>query len=281
MPTRHILVETGRGIRRHATTFLLAASVQAVCLTLLGIFVVLAHNIGVVARSVARKIELHAFLSDDADAAAVQDRIRCITGVAGTRLVTQEDALAELQTELGTDAAILEALDANPLPASVRVSLQPGSAAALLADVEAKIALLPGVTEVWSGQEPLARLGQLVRAAVWLGLALLIVVSLAVAFVVFQTVDSSIASRQREIEIMDLVGAGRSAIEAPFTLEGILQGLAAGACALIVVLLLVKLSSLVLPAAEVPVGTLVAVSLGLGSLLGLVGSRLALNRIRR
>ncbi len=280
MRAKYLLVETGRGIRHHIVTFLLSCSVQAVCLTMLGLFAVLAHNVMVVARSATRRIELHAFLSDDADAVAVENRIRCLTGVVQTTFVSQEDALAELKTELGMDSALATALEANPLPASIRITLQPGINTAVLKELERKITLLPGVAEVWSGQETLVRLNRLVQAALWTGLILLAIVSLAVAFVVFQTVDASLSARRREIEIMELVGADRLTVDTPFLLEGTAQGILAGSIAFIVVWIMGKVTSLILPAIELPLHALLVAMPGLGCLLGLIGSRLALNRLR-
>lgn len=280
MRARYLLTETGRGIRQHIVTFLLSCAVQAVCLTMLGLFAVLAHNVMLVARSATRRIELHAFLSDEADAVAVQNRIRCLTGVAQTTFVSQEDALVELKAELGMDSVLATALETNPLPASIRITLQPGIDVGTLKELERKITLLPGVTEVWSGQETLVRLNRLVQTALWAGLILLSIVSLAVAFVVFQTIDASLAARRREIEIMQLVGADRLTVEAPFLLEGTAQGVLAGTIALAVVWILGRITSLVLPAIELPFLPLLVAIPGLGFLLGLIGSRLALNRLR-
>lgn len=282
MPISHVLVETGRSIGRNRTTFLLATSVQAVCFTLLGIFFLVTHNVALVGRAAEKNIELHAFIADDADPDPLVDQLRCITGVAGAEFVSKDQALAELAAELGDDAGIVDALGYNPLPAAIRVSVETGFASAqALHDIETKAALLPSVTEVWSGQESLARLNRLLRTAIWLGTALLVLVSIAVAFIVFQTVDSSITRRRREIEIMELVGASRSVVRAPFVLEGVLQGALGGLAAFAVVLLLARLASWILPVPFVPVPALLALNLTLGCLLGLVGSWLALGHSRQ
>jgi len=279
---RHVFTETRQSIARNSTAFAMATSVQSVCLILLGVFFLVAFNLGIVVRSTSRYIELHVFLTEGADAGAVEDQLRCITGIAGTRFVSKEEALTELKTELGEDSSIVDVLGSNPLPSSVRATLAPGAASADgLKDLQAKIGLLPGVAEVWSGQESLARLARVMRVSIWLGIGLLVVVSLAVAFIVFQTVDTSIASRRQEIEIMELVGATRSAVRTPFLLEGVLQGLLGGLCASLVVLLFARVAALVLPEPVVPVGALFALNLGLGCMLGLVGSTLALGRIRK
>ncbi len=281
MKASYILQETGRSIGRNRTAFILATSVQAVCLTLLTIFLVVTLNIGAVARSAGRNIELHAFVAPDADVQSLQGRIGRISGVASTRFVSKEQALAELRTELGEDAGIVEALGTNPLPPSIRVSLLPGHASPpALADMEKKVGLLPGVTEVWSGRESLSRLDRVLKTAIGLGIAVLVIVSLSVVFIVFQTVDSSIITRSREIEIMELVGATRAMVRVPFMLEGTLQGLLGGTVAFLLALVLYRVAGLVLPAPVFPLGSVLAFDLVLGSLLGLLGSVIALNRIR-
>ncbi len=282
MPTSHVLREAARGIRRNRTAFLMAASVQTVCLTLLSIFGLGILNLSAVVRAARSGVEVHVFLTADADVAALEDRVRCLTGVTGTRYVSRDEALVELRQQLGEDAAAADALADNPLPASIRVSLAPGYVTeAALADVEAKLALFPGVSEVWSGREGLARLDRVLRAVVAIGIGLLIIVSLSVVFIVFQTVDSSIAGRAREIEIMELVGAPRSIVRLPFMLEGTAQGLAAGITAFLLTFVLVRAVAGVIPSPVVPVGLLLAGDVLLGALLGLAGSVLALDRLRR
>ena len=282
MQISHILQETGRSINRNRTAFFLATSVQAVCLTLLSIFLVLTFNLGAVVHSASKNIQLNVFLSPDADTQSLQGRIRRVTGVADTRLVTKEEALAELRTEMDKDAEVIDALGTNPLPASIRVSLLPGYASpAALASLEKKVGLLPGVTEVWSGRESLSKLDQILRTAIGIGIAILVIVSLSVIFIVFQTVDSSIVTRSSEIEIMELVGASRSTVQVPFILEGTLQGFLGGIIAFILVFILGRIISFVLPAPIFPFGSLLAIDLVLGGLLGFLGSVIALNRIRR
>jgi len=282
MPSNHVWREAWRSVRRNRTSFLMATSVQTVCLTLLSIFGLGTLNLSAVVRSARSGIEVHAFLADNADVAALEDRIRCVTGVTATRYVSKDEALLELKSEIGEDAATADVLAENPLPASIRVSLAPGYVTeAALADIEAKLALFPGITEVWSGRESLARLDRVLRTAIAVGIGLLIIVSLSVVFIVFQTVDSSISGRSREIEIMELVGAPLTMVRLPFMLEGAGQGLVAGIVSFLLVFLLARVVASVIPSPIVPVGLLAGFDVLLGGLLGLAGSVLALDRLRR
>ena len=53
-----------------------------------------------------------------------------------------------------------------------------------------------------------------------------VVLSLAAALLIFNTVRMAIFSRRREIEVMKLVGATNWFIRVPFMIEGLLQGVA-------------------------------------------------------
>lgn len=281
MRASYVVAELGRNVRRHRAAFAVAVSVQAVCFLLLGLFAVTTLNLARVAGAARQAIEVHVFLADATEPGPVQARIASLAGVSGTRYVSRAEARAELANELGEDAALLDILDENPLPASIRVTLAPGAVSAEgLTEFEAKLGLLPGVAEVWSGAESLARLDRVLRFAIALAAALLLVVSLAAAFIVFQTVAGSITARTREIEIMELVGATPAQVRAPFLLEGALQGLLGGTVAFVLVFLLVQLASLTLPGPLLPVGPLALALIGLGIGLGLFGAGIALARTR-
>ncbi len=280
MRVSHILQESGRGIIRNRAAFLLATSVQAVCLTLLTIFFVITLNLNAVVRAAGRRIEIHAFLTDDADPLPLQNRIGMLSGVADTRFVSRDSALAELRRDLGDDATLVDALDDNPLPASIRITLESGYGASnRLAEIERKIGLLPGVNEVWSGRESIARLDRMLRTAIGLGIAVLVIVALSITFIAFQTAETSILTRRHEIEIMELVGATRMTVRMPFMLEGTLQGLLGGLAAFLLNLLLVVVARAVLPAPVFPVGAVLIFTLLIGGFLGFLGSAIALNRI--
>lgn len=281
MNLRHILQESWRGVSRNRTEFSLSTSVQAVCLTLLTLFFVITLNLAVVVRTAGRRIEVHAFLTDDADPAALRVRIGQIAGVARTSHITKTDALEELREELGADATLIDALEDNPLPTSIRIALHRGyGALEQLEQFEAKVSLLPGVAEVWSGRESLNRLDRLLRAAIAFGVAILIIVSLSVVFIAFQTAENSIVSRRREIDIMELVGASRMAVRSPFMIEATAQGLIGGLASFVIVFSLSRIAGALLPRPVFPTGLVLAFTLGLGSLLGLIGSLMALNRTR-
>ena len=282
MRLSYIFQEALRSINRNRGSFILAATVQAICLILLSIFIVLTWNVSRLTAEASRRIELYAFASEQADPALLQERIGSLDGVAKAEYVSKDEALADLRSDLGPDSGLVDALDENPLPPSVRVTIRSGFASlAELTGIEQKILLIPGVTEVWSGKEMVERLQRITRTVVLLDIGILVIVFCAVLFIAFQTVESSIAARRHEIQIMELVGATSATVRLPFIIEGTAQGLLGGIAAFILVLIFHRIAALVLPASTLPTDIVLLADLGLGALSGIAGALIALNRIHR
>ena len=234
MRLSYIFQETFRSISRNRGTFMLAATVQAICLVLLSIFIVLTWNVFRLSETASRRIELYAFVTEQAEPELLVGRIGALDGVAQARYVSKDEALVELRSDLGPDSGLVDALGDNPLPPSVRITVRPGFASAAELDgIERKTMLMPGVTEVWSGKEMIERLSRITRAVLFLDIGILVIVFCAVLFIAFQTVESSIASRRHEIEIMELVGATDATVSLPFIIEGTSQGLLGGIAAFV------------------------------------------------
>jgi cell division transport system permease protein len=282
MRLSYILQETFRSIKRNRGSFLLAATVQAICLVLLSVFIILTWNLVRLSQTASRRIELYAFVDDQAEPTLLVDRIASLDGVAQARYVPKEEALIELRADLGPDSSLVDAIEQNPLPASVRITVRSGFASlSELSALEQKIQLIPGVTEVWSGKEMVERLERITRTVMFLDIGILVIVFLAVLFIAFQTVESSIASRQHEIQIMELVGATGTTVRLPFVFEGTAQGIAGGAAAFVLAVVFYRLTTVVIPAAVLPTGIVLLADLGLGALSGVAGSLIALSRIHR
>jgi cell division transport system permease protein len=282
MRLSYILQEVWRSIRRNRSSFLLAATVQAICLVLLSVFIILTWNLVRLSETASRRIELYAFADDKAEPSLLVERISSLDGVAQARYVPKEEALTELRTDLGPDSSLVDALEQNPLPPSVRITVRSGFASlAELTALEQKIQLIPGVTEVWSGKEMVERLERITRTVMFLDIGILAIVFLAVLFIAFQTVESSIASRHHEIQIMELVGATGATVRLPFLFEGTAQGILGGAAAFVLALIFHRLAAVVIPSTVLPIGIVLLADLGLGALSGVTGSLIALNRIHR
>jgi cell division transport system permease protein len=147
-----------------------------------------------------------------------------LQGVARVDLVTPEAALERFRERLG-GSALLEALEENPLPASLEITLEPDAARGpAAARAAAALGRLEGVEQVVGGEawvEGYARALALVRSA---GLGLGAILAVASLLIVANTIRLAVYARRDEIEILTLVGASRTFVRLPFVIEGAIQG---------------------------------------------------------
>lgn len=278
----YLFKETLRTISRNLSQFFLASAVMAICLLLTIIFLVITLNVVKLSTIAATRAEIYAFVTDEValDPTPLLERIANIAGVTAVRLVSKAEAFDELRADLGPDTLLCDVLGESPIPPSIRVNLHPDYAGlGNVIALEQKLLLLPGVTEVWSGKELLAQISQAVKTLLILDVILLITVAVSAIFISFQTVENSVTTRTQEIEIMELVGASRTAVRIPFILQGICQGLFGSIIAFVLIFVIFKVVTSFVRAPFFPVGAVLLGNIILGVLFGLTGSIVALERL--
>ncbi len=135
---------------------------------------------------------------------------------------SKDDAMNVMKSRLGED--LVSGLGTNPFPASFRLSLQPDRLDRV-DDLTSTVSGWQGVSDVDYGEQALEHLGTVSRVvAILLGTIGLIVCVVSV-FVVFNTIQLTVMSREKEIGILKLVGATRWFIGTPFLLNGAIQGI--------------------------------------------------------
>lgn len=229
--TAFIFRLAGQDLRGNAAIHAVAAAIISAAFLAVGVFLLIAVNLRALAAHWEKTIQVCIYLQDEATSAQKDQlltRVRALPGVTGVSYLSREQALAEFKAALGRDQDLLTGLDENPLPASLIVSLSsPARHAEKVAAMAREVSAWPGVEEVDYGGSWLnnfSRAIQMVEAGVLvLGVLLLV----AVVFIISNTIRLAMYSRQEEIGIMKLVGAGNLLIRLPFLLEGMVQGLTA------------------------------------------------------
>ncbi|HLL03649.1 MAG TPA: permease-like cell division protein FtsX [Myxococcaceae bacterium] len=245
--------------------------------------------------SVGGEVEVTVYLAPELSAEqvlALRGKLEAASGGQAV-LVNPDEALARLSKELGDLGDALAQLPENPLPPSLELSVAPEQRTPEgLEALATQVRALPGVTGVDYGREAVERLTAIARALRYGGLVAFAVVLFATVIIVAATLQLAIYARREEIEIQKLVGATERFVKAPFLIEGLLQGLLGAGVALVglwafgslVGPTLSSLFSFLLgPASsESLVRPALALELVLaGSLLGLVGSFIAVGRFSR
>ncbi|MBB3191173.1 permease-like cell division protein FtsX [Halomonas cerina] len=168
------------------------------------------------------------------EARRLEATVAAEAGVAGTRLVTAAEGMAEFQQALGLSDA-LHRLDENPLPASIVVRPRDPSPEVVRAQAE-RLGELAGIDEVRLDLAWLERLRHLAALGQRVILALGVLFGLGVLLVVGNTIRLAVENRRQEIEVVTLIGATHAFVRRPFLYSGAWFGLGGGllACGLLV-----------------------------------------------
>lgn len=207
----------------------LSAAMIALSLFVVGLFGVATHNIRVVLDRVESRVEVVAYLHDDATAEeidALQVEIRTIPQVRDVLYITRQQALEMARQQLDDFESMLSELDTNPFPASVEVTLQPGQRSADAVHRVANVAgAYPFVEDVRYGQDWLDKVYLLRRVAAAAAVVVGGAFAAVAALIIGAAIRLAIFARRDEIAIMRLVGATDWFIRRPFLLEGLLTGI--------------------------------------------------------
>lgn len=226
----YALREALAAFRRAPVLTGLSATMIALSLLVVGLFGVAAFNIQRVLERLEARVEVVAYLRDDADyrtVRAAQNDIQRMPGVRETRYISREQALEIARQELPEFRDLFGAIDGNPLPASLEVTLTPGQRGPeAVKQVADRIAAYSFVEEVRYGQDWLEKIFLLRRVAGAATLVLGGAFAIVAALIIGTAVRMAIYARRDEIAIMRLVGATDAFIRRPFLIEGLITGFA-------------------------------------------------------
>lgn len=202
-------------------------------LALCGVFLLLSHNAQQALRAVGDRREMIIYLKDDvsdAEVQALQEKIRELYGTP--TFVSRAQAWEEFSQQVG-DPELLQAVDTNPLPASLRVKLRPALLNFTAMEAAAKqVVEFPEVEDVRYGGEWVRRLDEvssaLHRGTLFAGA----LVAIAIIFVLYNTLRLTVLARRHQVEIMSRLGATDRFVAMPFLLEAVLETFVASLLAL-------------------------------------------------
>lgn len=284
-----LLSEAVRDLRRAGRVAASAIVLITFSLVALGAFWVLSANLGRAVDEWRDRVRIIVYLKREpsqSEVAALLDRVRALSNVAGAVYVGKAEALQSLRTVLDKDAAVLEQLPSNPLPASIEITPAPEATTpegtrALIA----RLAELPEADEVAGGMEWVERLAHWRNLLQMIGLGVGSLLGAAAILTVTTATTLVLHMRRHETEIMRLVGAAEIVVRLPLLLQGMLQGLIGGLLALAALTVAFTFTTpYVDPILSVTIGLPkmnflplehLAVLVGAGTLLGAFGGWLA------
>ncbi|MDQ4064814.1 MAG: permease-like cell division protein FtsX [Actinomycetota bacterium] len=285
----YFLSETATNLRRNLLMSVAAVSTVAISLLLLGGVLLLGLVVENMTRSWEAKVEVSLFLRDDASEGEVQALTQQLTDmdeVENVTYISKAQAFEEFKEQWEEQPEFWENLPPDSLPASLRVKLVDAEFAEPVATI---MEGAPGVNEVRFGGEIIRRLLQVNSLLRTITLVMSLVLLIASAALIANTIRVAIYARREEIGIMKLVGATNWFIRVPFMMEGVFAALVGALIAGVIVWIsdallfdrmseaLPFLASIVSFSSAEIWGVLVILA-AVGALVGLVGSSLALRR---
>ena len=287
-----VLRRVGNSLWQLLWTHLLTAVTMAVTLFVFGGFMLLQVNLERLLRVWGDQIQITAYLAKGvggADAQLLLQRVRSLPEVFLVRLTTQEQAWRDFQTALGSQSGLLDGLPPDVLPASLEIAFKPAQRdSAIIEEFAQRLRREKDVAAVEYPQAWVERLSLIILAVQWVKWIIGGLLFLGTFFIVGNAVKLALLARKEEVEIMQLIGASEQLIQAPFVLEGMIQGLMAGAISLAILWgmfvflrqALPTLAGVLMPVARPefldPTG--IALLLAIGALLGAAGSLFSLRR---
>ena len=201
-----------------------------------GLFGLVAINIRRALEQVEERVEVRAFVSDDAEIESVAAAMKDVGEYQEVRrvdYVSKERALERARREMGEFADVFEA---GVLPASIEVHLRPGMRSpAIVKSVADRIRSYQFIDDVRYGEEWVEKLYRLRNIATVAGIALGVAFAAVAVIIIGATIRMTVLARAKEISIMRLVGATDMFVRLPFLIDGLVKGVLGGLLALVFV----------------------------------------------
>jgi len=293
---QHLLSEMLINFRRGGWGVVASIGAFTVAFLVTGIFLLLTLNLSIAVAQWAEDFQVVVFLHDG----NTPDKLTLLRkqldkelAVREVTYVSKSQALADFRKQLRDQESLLEGLKDNPLPASFQLRIHKKyQTADALRQLAASLKRVEGVEDVLYGQEWIERLTGIIQVMKILGIVIGGVLGVTSLFIVANTIRLAVYARAEEIEIMRLVGATRAYIQLPLILEGTLQGGAGAALALGILYALYRATLWQLGTSaptifsEPEMGQFLEagyqmIMVGVGALLGGVGSLVAVRRFLR
>lgn len=210
-----IILETWLGLRQSGWSNWLVISILAIALTIFGGILQVTISLQNLVSSWGSQLEISAYLKDNNDPKLIANEIKQIPGIENVEIIPKETAWQEMQKSL--HVASVE----NPLPNTLHIKVISTNK---VEDVASRIKLLGSVEHVRFPLKVARRLNQFRHFLEIAGLTLTAALTIATLTVIGNTIHLVIQARQREIEILSLMGVSPSYIKSPLILQGASYG---------------------------------------------------------
>jgi cell division transport system permease protein len=223
----YFVKEALRGFFRAKLMTFVSIVTIGVTLFFLGVILVGYYNLRLWHQRIASEANVSVYLEDACgpdSAQTILARVAALPAVAAVHLVDKEQAWERFQQLYGSE--MLEAVDDNPLPASLEITLAAGHRSTLSQEaLRGELEKIGGVENVRFARDWIQQLEKFRNWFSWGTIPVAIILLFALQFMISNTIKLTIYARRDLVTNMHFVGATETYIKMPFILEGMLQGM--------------------------------------------------------
>jgi len=277
-------------IRRSPYQAMAAVSIMTMTLFLASVFSLIAAGSQAILQYFETRPQVDAYFKSDyvppqTEIDRISAQLLSTDEVAAVKFISKEEALNIYKQSNQSDPLLLEAVNANMLPASLEISAKdPKQLKAIAENLKKEV----NIDDVRFAEDIVQNLTKWTGSVRIVGAAL-VGTHVVITFVVILLIISiKVGSRREEIRTLQLIGATNGYISSPFVWEGIVYGCigAIFAWGITYILLLYSMPFLVTFLAGIPIlpppiwfmGSLLGAEIVLGMMVGGLGGALAVRR---
>ena len=223
----YVVRETGGNLVRNLSITVATVITVAVSLSMVGFGFMVNYGVQNATARWEGGIEFVVFMQPEASTESIDSIGRDLDespAVENYDYVDKEAAYEEFQTLFEDSPEFVESIEPEVLPTSYRV-VPLEKDADTIRDLGDQFEEKSGVREVVFAGDTIKAVQSLAKKVTGVIYGLAIVLVIAAALLIINTIRMAVYARRREIEVMKLVGATNWFIRVPFLLEGMVQGL--------------------------------------------------------
>jgi cell division transport system permease protein len=237
----YLFRETTSGLRRNGLVAFAAISTTFIALFLFGLSLLISRQVSLMIEATTGNVEVAVYLTDPVNLDNVQSLTNTLNElpvVADVHYENKQEACDRFQSLFAEQKALVNNVDCDALPASLRVKMEDPEK---YAQVQAVLKGQPGIEQIVDQSDFLDRLFAVTRVFRVGVLLVAFVMLVSASILIANTVRMGLFARRKEIGIMKLVGATNWRIRMPFLVEGLFESLI-GAVAAILFLFAIKVA---------------------------------------
>lgn len=215
-----------KGVFRNFSLSLASISCITITLIVVAVSIVLSYNVVNFTNLVEKDITIVAFIDNEVtekDIEDIKDEISTINNVQKYEFISKKDITKDMMDSSEIFDSIMKEWsdEENPIQNTFQIKVKDINE---IDNTAKAIKQIEGVTLVKYGEGMVDQLVSVFNIIYKVCLIAVVALILVTAFLISNTIKITIASREREIGIMRLIGASNLNIRIPFIIEGLLLG---------------------------------------------------------